>query len=629
MKKIFALILALVFVLMLVACDKEKTPPTTNSTASTEDDSNLPDTPPDDNTQVGPSIKNEPDVDPTRPTVEGTLEEALEVFKAVDTFGNEGKVSSYTDYTNVDVSKLAVNTQYKIEMGGIYRIYGKSANGQIYVKAKDQNVILLLDGVDLTNAGTGPAIYAEDCASVSIILAENSQNVINDASTNNENGAIRVRSCNLKMGGKGQLTLKGNAKHGIACTKEIELNGGIYNITSVRHGIYGKLGITVNGGKYVINSARSGLKSGDDEIGNEATGKIVINACSLRIKCYTNALNCIGPVTVNNGRITVDASGKGIVATSDVSITGGTMILNTAEDAIKSDTKIDVTGTSNIKITTNGNGFESTNKENTGSVTVSTSGVIYIKTLPTYVESTTGEYKLVNGKYVLIEAGETVVERYALIECKGFETDGTVKITKSTVGVNSFEDCLNGKTITVGSCVLVLSTQRDGMDASDSLTVEGNADVNIIASEKGLRAVNAVNLNAGKTTIYANTDAIKAGAVSVISGKHILFEKVEVEKAELFTIRGGTFLSVSTTNNPVVARCTIPNVYGAINDKNLCIAGKYFSVLMGTAQETIVLPKDYTEKLSVFFAAEAQGTGKAIIGQNEKTQELTQGSFYQ
>lgn len=629
MKKIFALILVLVFVLLLVACDKNETTPTTNSTtSSTDDSSDYPNTPPDDNTQIGPSHKNEPDVDPTRPTVEGTLAEALKVFDAVDTFGNEGKVSSYTDYTNVDVSKLAVNKQYKIEKGGIYRIYGKSTNGQIFVQAKDQNVILLLDGVDLTYAGSAPAIYAEDCASVTIIVAENSQNLIADTDVNGENAAIRVRSCNLKIGGKGKLTVQGNAKNAIACTKEIEINGGLFNLTSVKHGIYGKLGVTINGGKFVINAARSGIKSGDDEIGNEAIGKIVINSGSLRIKCYTNGLNATGSVSMTNGRLVVESMDKAVVATSDINVSGGMMILSTASDAIKSDTAINVSGSSNIKITSNGNGFECTNTDNNGKINVSTTGVIYIKTSPVYEKSATGEYKLDGDKYVLIEGNESVYDRYKLVECKGFETDGELKISKGSIGINSFEDCINGSNVTVSGGKLYLASQRDAIDGEQSVTVDGTADVKVIASEKGFRSAMVVNLNAGTTEIYANTDAIKSGAVSVLSGTHILYEKVEVEDAKAFTVRGGLFLSVSTTNEPVVARCLIPNAYGTLTDKELCIAGKYLSVIMGNAQYSVVLPKDYTEKISVFFAAESQGKCTAIIGQNEKSQELTQGSFY-
>ena len=628
MKKILALLLALIFVFSFVACgdedgDSSSTTTTTKDTSNPSDSDNpdVPNTPPKPDTPVGPSTGNKPDVDVTKPTVEGVMGDLLNVFTAEDTFGNEGKISSYTSYTNVDVSCLEGGKQYLIEKGGIYRVYGKSTNGQICVKATDQTVILLLDGVDMTYAGSSPVIYAEDCRAFSIVLAEGSTNTLADSDINGENGAIKVRSCDLVMGGKGKLTIKGNTKHAISNTKNLTINGGTYVISSVRHGIYGKLSVTINGGKFNINSARSGIKSGDDEVGKETEGKITINSCSARIKCYTNGINSYGSVEINNGRIVVDASGKGIVATKDININGGIMILNTVEDTIKSDTNVNIGGSSNLKIKTNGNGVEAVN------ATVNTTGVIYIETIPVFTEQVDGEYKLVNGKYVLLDGTESgSTKRYGVKECKGFEIKEKITVSGGNIGVDSFEDGLNAINIELSGGSFVIATQKDGMDASANITVSGSTNINVIESDKGLKATNAINLNAGSTTIMANTDAIKADTVTVLSGKHILFEKVEYVGS--FTIRGGTFLSISTTNAPVAVKATIPNASGIINNKSMCVVGKYFTVRMGSATEYVVLQKDYTEKMSVLFATETQGECTVIIGQNEKTESLTQGKIY-
>lgn len=626
MKRFFALILALLCVLAMASCgdtnpDSSSSTPTSSKTDVETNDSNIPTTPPDDNTQLGPDDKDDPTIDTTKPTVESVMGELLNVFTSEDTFGDEGKISSYTDYTNVNVKDLEGGKQYNIVSGGVYRLYGKAENGQIYIKAKDQAVILLLDGVNLKYAGSAPVIYAEDCSKVTIVLAEGSNNYLEDSSINGENGAIKVKSCDLFLDGKGKLTIKGNSKHAISNTKNLTINGGTYHITSVRHGVYGKLGVTVNGGKFTINSARSGFKSGDDEVGKETEGNIVINACSALIRCNTNGINAYGAVEINNGRITVEALGKAVVATKDININGGTMIFNTSEDAIKSDTNVNISGTSNIKIATNGNGVECVN------VDVSTTGVIYIKTIPSFTKDPAGIYKLVSGEYVLVDGTEAAyVERYTLRECKGFEIDEKIVVSSSKMGVNSYEDCFNAKIIEVKSGDIVLSTKKDGMDASESIAISGATNVNVLSSDKGLKAVSTVTLTSGNTTIVANTDAIKADTVSVVAGKHILFEKVEYVTS--FTIRGGTFLSISTTNKPVEVRATIPNASGVITHKSLCVDGKQISVFMGAAQVSVVLPKDYTEKMSVLFAAENQGECAVIIGSNEKTEILTQGKFY-
>lgn len=631
MKKIIALILALVFVFMIASCGEEQETPNNQSTQSSNtntpnkpDDNDEPVTPPDDDTPLGPE-QGDNVVDDTRPTVKDVLGEALDVFTAADTFGNEGKISSYTDYTNIDVSSLEGGRQYEIKNGGIFRVTGKTSNGQIYINLKKDapvtSVILLLDGVDITYAGSAPAIYAEDCSSVTIILAEGSSNYVSDSYANGENGAIRIRSSNLTLGGKGKLTVKGNAKHGIACTKNIIVNGGSYDITSVRHGIYGKLGITVNGGKYKINSAGSGLKSGDDEAGNEVEGSIVINSCSAVIKSSTNGINSYGTVEINNGRIEVKSDGKAINATKNITLNGGTMIFSTAEDAIKSDADVIIQGSANVKVETNGNGIESVN------VSISTTGVVYIQTYPIFEEDINGEYKLENGEYVLIDGNGDVFERYSLVECKGIEADEKISISGGTVGIDTYEDALNATTIDLSKGNVVIATQKDGMDASDTATVRGTVNVNIIDSEKGIKATNTVALNEGSTTIVADTDAIKADIVNVVKGKHILFEKVEYVTS--FTIRGGTFISVSTTNNPLSVMAAIPNAYGVVNNKELCVSGQFITFMMGGINETVTLPKSFAEKMCVLYAVEAQGECKLIIGNNVKTEILTQGKFYQ
>ncbi|MBO4983875.1 MAG: carbohydrate-binding domain-containing protein [Clostridia bacterium] len=634
MKRIIALALALAFVLMLASCGDEEQTPNTPSTPSTQssstnnpnkpDDNDEPTTPPDDNTPVGPEQGDEI-VDTTRPTVKDVLSEALDVFSAPDTFGNEGKISSYTDYTNIDVSSLEGGGQYEIKNGGIFRITGKTSNGQIYINLKKDapvtSVTLLLDGVDITYAGSAPAIYAEDCSSVTIILAEGSSNYVSDSYANGENGAIRIRSSNLTLGGKGKLTVKGNAKHGIACTKNIIVNGGNYDITSVKHGIYGKLGITVNGGKYKINSAGSGFKSGDDEVGSEVEGSIVINSCSALIKSSTNGINSYGTVEINNGRIEVKADSRAINATKNITLNGGTMIFSTSKDAIKSEADISIQGSANVKIETNGNGIEAVN------VTISTEGVVFIQTYPIFEEDINGEYTLENGEYVLIEGTEPVYDRYTLIECKGIEADEKISISGGTVGIDTYEDALNATTIDLSKGQVAIATQKDGMDASDSATVRGSINVNIIDSEKGIKATNTVTLNEGSTTIVANTDAIKADVVNVVKGKHILFEKVEYVTS--FTIRGGTFVSISTTKNPLTVTSAIPNAYGVVNNKELCVSGQMVTFMMGGITETVTLPKSFIEKMCVLYAVEAQGECKLIIGDNVKTEILTQGKFYQ
>ena len=99
MKKIIALILALVFVGMLAGCGNDTAPTSTTTTStisgnpSDSDNPNAPNTPPDDDDDIGFDDSND-DYQPVNPnynapTVEGVLGNDMNIFTSNDTFGNE------------------------------------------------------------------------------------------------------------------------------------------------------------------------------------------------------------------------------------------------------------------------------------------------------------------------------------------------------------------------------------------------------------------------------------------------------------------------------------------------------------------------------------------------------------
>ena len=679
MKKILVLILVALFAIALVSCGGDGTQGSGSSqgtgssadsstTNSSEDDANIPDTPPSSGEQIGPGTADsssagstessdnngggvddgkeevtEPAIDVSKSTVLGILGSAMAPFNAADTFGNEGQISSFTSYTaQHDFSKLSAGDRVDITSSGIYRVTGKSLNGQIYIKAKGQNVIILLDGVDLTSTTSTPPIYAEDCASLKIILAEGSVNRLEDSEINGENGVIKVKSCNLTMGGKGRLTIKANGKNGISNTKELTIEGGTYVITSTRHAIYGKLGVTINGGKFTIDSARSGIKSGDSDEKKETEGQITVNAGSVHIRCNTDGLNSCGPVTITNGRLLIEAKSRGIDATKDVTIEGGTLIFSTENDAIRSSkltyddngklltsgATVSILGNANVKISTYGNGIQAEN------VKISTKGVLYVYTTLHYAEDANGAYKRVDGIYILLEDGEKYSgTRYNPLECKGIEAASAIEITGAKVGFDTFEDCLNATNIVIKNTVAAFATERDAIEASNegnvqaNIKIEGvNTDITVIKADKGLKAKNTVTLSEGVTKIVATTDAIKADTVNVVSGQHILFDKVEYVTD--FQIRAGMVVCVSTTNNPISARFAIPNASGTIANKDLCGKGARIKLVMGDKSASIILPKDYSEKISVLFAAEDESMSDCTVTIGDKTEVFEAGKLY-
>lgn len=626
MKKIVALLLALVVVFALVACGANtNTGTNTNTnTGDTNSNTNTGSIPGDDNTDGGNENPGEgggdetgggpapvvPEYDST--TVEEALKEDLKVFEKETTQGSEGEVLDYTTSYEINLSRDALNASYKIDKGGAYRVYGTSSDGQIYVNAVDQHVILVLDNVSLTsgNSIAGPAIYAVDCASVTIVLKEGTTNYLSDNAVNDGEGAvIRVRSCNLTIDGKGTLEVDAKAKNAIANTKELTINGGNYVLNAPGHGIYGKAGVTINGGSFDINSQKSGIKSGDGN--SEADyefGYINIKSGNIDISCGTNGFNCVGPVTVENGKIVINSeSGNAIEAVNDVLINGGTMILKSYKSTISSDADVSITGKSNVKLETTGNGISATN------VTIATSGVVYIKTVLAYetvtetTSATDTRYVLIDGEYVVYDSTVhgTKVTQYVLRPGKGINAD-KLTVTNGTIGIDAFQDAINVDSFEATGSTMVLCSLKDAIDASLNVSVSNKADITVLGAEKGINS-DAVNISGGKLYIIAAKDAINSDATVVNGGVVYLFDKIDTGVDGTVTVNGGILLMITTNNAPQVTGGEAQYISAPVVNKEYALPGNWINVITGDDVARVELPKDYTDKMVIYYSSETMG----------------------
>ncbi len=627
MKKVIVLLLSLLVVFALVACGNGNTDTNTDTSTNTDtttdtstsggngtntDSSGNTDS----DSNVGSDSDSDTPVDPEKPalpdyestTVEDSLKNELGIFDAEDKYGNEGSVIDYVTTNEIDVSRQANNKQAFINKGGAYRIYGTSNDGQIYVSAPDQDVVLILDGVSLTsgNSIVGPAIFAVDCASVTIVLVEGKENYLADNSANDGEGAvIRVRSCNLTIEGKGSLTVEGKAKNAIANTKELTINSGNYNISAVGHGIYGKLGLNINGGKFDIDAGKSGFKSGDGEdVSSYEYGYININSGSVSIDCGTNGFNCVGPVSIKDGRVNITAeNGNGIDALEDVKVSGGTVIINSYKSAIATDEDVKITDKANLKLIATGNGVSATN------VTVDTDGVIYIKTTPTY-EKVTAETSATETRYVYKDGAYVIYDEavdgknatlYTLRDSRGFEATDVV-ISGGIIGIDSYQDCINTDTLTVNGGKLVLFTASDAIDAAVQADISDKAEIIVLGAEKGINA-NVLNISGGSLNIISEKDAINTNAGTMTGGTVYLFDKIDLGTDGTMTVNGGVLLIVSTTDNRQTTAGEANFASAAITDKKDAMAGNYLKVINGDEIVLVELPKDYTEKMAVYYAS--------------------------
>lgn len=250
-------------------------------------------------------------------------------------------------YTGYEID----GTDVSITAAGTYVFSGDCDNGSITVKKGVTGVTIVLNGLTLTNDDSA-AITLNKTAEASLIAAAGTTNTVADTEgSSDENAAIKVKSgAALAIGGKGTLTVDGNAKNGIKGAADAV--------------------ITVAEGKLNINAANDGL-SCDDEL-NITGGTLNITAGGDAVKASPDTgenpdTTSLGNVTISGGTLTLNAAEDGIQADGDLTISGGTLTLATGDDGVHADNDLVIgtkgassTSTPRINITASYEGLEGT-----------------------------------------------------------------------------------------------------------------------------------------------------------------------------------------------------------------------------------------------------------------------------
>lgn len=309
-------------------------------------------------------------------------------------------------YTGYEID----GTDVSITAAGTYVFSGDCDNGSITVKKGVTGVTIVLNGLTLTNADSA-AITLNKTAEASLIAAAGTTNTVADtAGANDENAAVKVKSgASLSISGTGALTVDGNAKNGIkgaadavitvaevklninaaddglSCDDELNITGGTLSITAGGDAVKASpdtgdtenpdttsLGnVTISGGTLTLNAAEDGI---------QADGDLTISGGTFHVKTnggHTTALtddsaSCKGfkagkTLTVTGGTVTVDSADDALHAGTDVTISGGTLTLATGDDGVHADNDLVIgakgassTSTPRINITASYEGLEGT-----------------------------------------------------------------------------------------------------------------------------------------------------------------------------------------------------------------------------------------------------------------------------
>lgn len=323
-----------------------------------------------------------------------------------------------------------------ITQAGVYRLSGTLA-GQVRVEApEDALVVLILDGVAITNTA-GAAIEVASADDVAIHLASGSTNSVSDAATYADdataNAAIFAET-DLSISGDGALTVKGNGNDGITSKDDLVILGGTITVDATDDALRGKDALVVEGGTLTLNAAAGdGMKSDGDD--GEASADID----------WTK-----GYIYVTGGTIAVTAGDDGLQAFTDTIIAGGQVTASVADDGVKAEVIVsiglaaadaDPASAPEVTVAASTEGIEAANvgiSAGTVDVTASDDGInasgnAELQALINGTEYVEGDREADTGERLEITGGTVTVKA----DFDGLDSNGSVTITGGTVTITS------------------------------------------------------------------------------------------------------------------------------------------------------------------------------------------------
>ena len=246
-------------------------------------------------------------------------------------------------------------TDVSITAAGTYVFSGDCDDGSITVKKGVTGVTLVLNGLTLTNADSA-AITLNKTAEAALIAAAGSENTVADTvGANDENAAVKVKSgASLSLSGTGTLTACGNAKNGIkgASDAVITVDELTLNIEAADDGLSCDDELTIKGGRVNITAGGDAVKASPDTDDAEnpdttSLGSVTISGGTITLNAANDGVQADGDLTVTGGTFAVTANGghttaltddsascKGLKAGKTLTVSGGTVNVDSADDAL-------------------------------------------------------------------------------------------------------------------------------------------------------------------------------------------------------------------------------------------------------------------------------------------------------
>lgn len=264
--------------------------------------------------------------------------------------GGEGTIS--------DTTRGSSGSTVTITSKGVYRVTGSSENVCIVINDEQEsgNVCLVLDNVRMENDG-GACIYVAAADKVVLqCVGENSIICTAASASDGIDGVIYAKD-DLTINGSGSLTVT-SAQYGVVCKDDLKLTGGTLTVEAASIGIQANDSLRIADAAVKVEAGHDGVQveNGDgDSWFYMSGGTLTVSAGYDAIDVGSSGGKSACSLTVAGGTLTLTAGGgsgnsknssvsqKGLKCEGDILLTGGTLTVSAADDAIHAEGSVSLT----------------------------------------------------------------------------------------------------------------------------------------------------------------------------------------------------------------------------------------------------------------------------------------------
>lgn len=422
------------------------------------------------------------------------------------------------DSSGVD-SKAGLVT---INDGGTYTISG-AFQGMIVVNAKDSDKPhIILNGAEIIS-DTSAAIYVKNADKVFITLSEGSVNKLSNGGSftaiddSNIDSVIFSRS-DLTLNGAGSLEIISPAGHGIVSKDDLSITGGIYNITSASHGLSANDCVAVTGASITLNTGKDG------------------------IHCENTADTSLGSVYLFDGEYSITSSGDGISSSAELQITGGTFDISSGGGAVNGEKKNNSYGGFPGRPGSSSSSDTDTDSESRKGIKCT--GTLLIKGENINIDS--ADDAIHSNSTVLVEGGEFKISTGD----DAFHADTSLTISGGKIAVSESYEGLEAEHITISGGDITIKASDDGINASGGNDGSGYGGFGGPGDRfgSGSSSTGSITISGGSVYVNASGDGIDANGFLTISGGYTVVcgptsgDTSVLDYDNSANITGGTFI---------------------------------------------------------------------------------------